>query len=147
MNVCLALNIHPWMDVFLHFFTFSWQVEGIDQAICCRRSAEYTSGVSYINCLPTNYHLGSWKEKFLFINVEFLHGSRKRWINLQNRLYVKPPTLSDLSREMVWLISKTCRGVNCPGGVPYSLCQNPDFFFEDMYKRKYVVVCNLLLIY
>lgn len=134
LNECLALNIQTQMEVFLYFFTFSLQAGGIDRVIYSRRIATHTFGADCVNYIPMNYCQGSWKERFFFIDTKFLPGSRKKW-SLWNGLYVEPPTLNERTREMIHLFSEVSCVVKCPSGVPYSLCQNPDFFYEGMITR------------
>lgn len=52
INICMALNTPPRMEVFLQFLTFCGAV---DQAICMHRGLRSTSNLACINFPPSNY--------------------------------------------------------------------------------------------
>lgn len=49
--------------------------------------------------------------------------------------YLELAALSNHYNQTVRMIFGKCHKVTCSYSIPYCMCQNEDFFFEDMYNE------------
>lgn len=95
--------------------------------------------------IPTNY--GKWVSYFLFIQSDFIPGSRLVWVNV-NRVYmdVSYPLTSMMEMKHVDTITTALVDHGFDRRVPFILCQREDFDFSDaaMMWGDYEIVKSLV---